>query len=544
MTRHQPIPGVVFQPHSHQGLQRGINQLVDAVRPTLGPCSRAVVVEHTLRTNAPEFLHSAGVISRRIVQLPDRDADMGAMFVRHVLWRVQEEIGDGTATAAVLFQAVYNRGLQYIAAGGNAMQLRRYLERGLREILAELDDLTMPIHGNASLTQLAESLCFDQALAPLLGEIFGIIGQDGQLDIRKAHGRTLDRQYVEGMHWPSSVFSPQMFTDQNRLRADLANAAILISDLALDDPRHLVPLIEMAVTQQVRTLLIIADKLSDPVVSLLLSANRDPERFQIIAVHTPGAGTVEQAEVLEDLAMVCGGRPLVTAAGDTLRGLEVADFGHARRAWCDRSFLGIIGGQGDARAFRRHVTRLRTAYTAADDANMRVKLQQRIGRLLGGAAILLTGGSTDSEITVREDLARKTVSLLRAALREGVLPGGGLALLACQRRLRRLLEASANSDEQFAYRILIRALEEPIRTIAANAGYEASTVVAQVNRAELGFGFDARSGQLVDMVQAGIFDVATAQKAAIRGAIAGATTALTVDTLIHKRNPESVAGHP
>jgi chaperonin GroEL len=544
MMLDQSPPRVVFQPRSHQGMQKGINQLVDVVRPTLGPCPRTVVVENTFHDKAPELLDSAGIITRRIIQLPDRDADVGAMLLRHVLWRVHDEVGDGTATAAVLFQAVYNRGLQYIAAGGNAMRLRRYLERGMQDILDELDRQTMRLEGQAQLTQLAESLCYDPPLARLLGEMFDIVGEYGQVDIRTGYGRQLERQYVEGMYWSSGVMSPRMYTDQVKLRADLADAALLISDLAIEDPRQLMPVIDASMEQRIQTLVIVAEKLSDNAMAFLLAASRDPERFRVVAMRTPGTGTVEHMIAMEDLAILTGGRPLISAAGDTLRQFKIAQLGHARRVWADRSYLGVIGGKGDARVLRRHIASLRAAYRAAAEPKQRESLQQRIGKLMGGSATLLIGGSTDSETTVREEQARKTAMLLRAALHEGVLPGGGMALLACRCRLRQRMEASEDLDEQTACRILLHALEEPIRTIATNAGHDAAAVMAQVDRAAPGWGFDARSGQIVDMAVEGIYDVAAAQKAAVRGAISGAATALTIDTVIHKRNPESVAGRP
>lgn len=540
----QSSPRIVFQPHTYHKIQQGINQLVDVVRPTLGPRPRAVAVENVFRDKTPELLDSAGLIARRIVQLPDRGADVGAMLLRHVLWRIYEEVGDGTATAAVLFQVIFNRGLRYIAAGGNAMQLRRYLEQGLQDILDELEYQTIRVEGQEQLTQLAESLCHDLPLANLLGEMFDIVGEYGQVDIRTGYGRQLERHYVEGMYWSSGVLSPRMFTDQVKLRADLSNAAVLISDLDMDDPRQLVPVIDAAMEQQIQTLVIVAEKMADNVIAFLLSASRDPEQFRVVAVRTPGAGIVEQMTAMEDLAVLSGGRPLLKAAGDTLRQFRVDQLGYARRVWADRSHLGIIGGKGDARLFRKHIANLRAAFKAADDPQRRAGLQQRIGKLMGGSATLLVGGSTDSETTVREGLARKTADLLRAALREGVLPGGGLALLACRCRLQQRLEATACLDERAAYRILLHALEEPIRTIATNAGYEAAAVMAQIKRAAPGYGFDARSGQIVNMAAAGISDVAAAQKAAIRGAISGAATALTVDTVIHKRKPESAAGRP
>lgn len=538
----QLIPGVVFQPRAYQGMQKGINQLVDVIRPTLGPRPRVVAVENTLRNNTPELLDKAGLITRRIIQLPDRDADMGAMLIRQILWRQHDEIGDGTAAAAVIFQTVYNRGVQYVAAGGNAIQLRRYLERGMHAIIDELDRLTIQIEGKARLAQLAESLCHDQALAKLLGEILDIVGEYGQVDVQSGYGRDLERQYVEGMYWSSGVLSPYMLTDQTKLRTDLPDAAILISDLEIDDPRQLMPVLDMALAQQLRKLVIIANKLSETSIALLLSASREPGQFQVIAVRTPGLGLIEQADAMEDLAILTGGRRLIQAAGDTLRGFKVEDLGRARRVWSDQKYLGIIGGKSNPHALRAHIANLRAVFKAAEDPQIRTRFRQRIGKLMGGSATLVIGGSTEIEMTARQDLARGTAELLRLALRDGVLPGGGVALLACRSRLAGMLKASSHLDEQMAYRILIHALEEPVRTIASNAGFDGGTVVAQIDRAEPGCGFDVRSGAIVDMAAAGIYDLAAAQKAAIRGAVAGAATALTVDILVHKRNPEAAVG--
>lgn len=543
MHRHS-IPGVVFQPRSRQGMQRGINQMVDALRPTLGPRPRVVAVENVFRDKTPEFLDKGGLIARRIIQLPDRDADMGAMLVRHVVSRVHEEIGDATATAAVLFQAVYNGGLRYISAGGNAVHLRRYLENGLHEILDELDRFTMRLEGKQQLAQLAESLCFDQSLATLLGEIFDIVGEYGQVEVRRGQGRDSERQYVEGMYWSSGIHSPHMLADQTKLRTDLTNTAMLISDLELDDPRALMRVLDLAVEHGIRTLLIVANKLSDSAIALLVAASRDAEKFQVIAARTPGSGTAEQAAAMQELSILTGGRPLLQAAGDTLRGLKIDDLGRARRAWVDRSYLGVIGGKGDPRVLRAHIANLRAAFKSTDDPQVRTKLQQRIGKLMGGSATLLIGGSTETEIAVREELARQTSDLLRAALREGVLPGGGLALLASRARIRSLLDASSDPDQQAAFRILLRVLEEPTRTIITNAGYDAGAVLGEVERAQEGCGFDVRRGAVVNMADAGIFDVAAAHKAAIRMAISGAATALTVDVLVHKKHPEQTPGRP
>src|SRR5919199_3556337 len=409
------IPGVVFQPRAYQGLQKGINQMVNLVRPTLGPRPRTVAVENVSREKMPEVLDNAGVITRRIIQLADRDADMGAMLIRHLLWRLHEEVGDGTATAAVLFQAVFNRGARYIASGGNAMHLRRNLECGMREILDELSHMTVHLEGKENLAHVAESLCFDPTLARLLGEIFDIVGEYGHIEIRTGPGRDLERQYIEGMYWSSNILSPYMLTDQAKLRTELHNAAILISDLELEDPRQLMPVIDLATEAKIPALLIIANSVSDSTIAFLLAASREPEKFQVIAAKTPGLGVIEQAAVMEDLAILTGGRALMKATGDTLRGLKIEDLGHARRVWSDRFYLGVIGGKGDPRRLRRHIADLRARFKAADDAEARSKLRQRIGKLIGGSAVLWIGGGAQTQRAAREGMGDRTPRLLRAA---------------------------------------------------------------------------------------------------------------------------------
>jgi chaperonin GroEL len=541
----QPLSGrVVFQPAAYEGLQRGINQIVDAVRPTLGPRPRVVAIEKVNREDMPELLDNAGVIARRIIQLPDRDADMGAMLVRHLLWRLHEQVGDGTATAAVLFQSVYNQGLRYLAAGGNAMQLRRSLEKGVAPILDELAGMAHQLQGKEQLSQLAESLCFDPPLAALLGEIFDIIGEHGELEIRQGPRQELERQYVEGMYWKSGIQSPYMLADQIRLRTDLQNAAILITDREIDDPRDLMPVLDLAMEAETQALLIVANKLSDSAIAFLLGASQEPEKFRAIAAKTPGLGTLEQATAMEDLAVLAGGRPLLRIAGDALRAVKVADLGHARRVWVTEDHLGVVGGKGDPRALRAHIASLRGALERAEDGDRRGKLQERIGKLLGGSATLWIGGASVVDKEAREEVARRTADAMRGALREGVLIGGGISLLRCRSRLRRLLAASVDEDERTAYGILLRALEEPIRTIVANAGYDGGEVMAGVGHAPSGWGFDVRSGQLVDMAEAGIFDVASVHRAAVQGAITAAALALTVDVLVHPTNPEVTVSAP
>jgi chaperonin GroEL len=529
---------VVFQPAAYRGMQRGINQIVKAVRPTLGPLPRVVAIDRVVDSQMPELLDSGGTIARRIIELSDRDADMGAMFVRQVLWRVHEQVGDGTATTAVLLQSIYNQGVRYIVSGGNAMLLRRYFEEGMRVILDELSGMTIPVAGKEKLAQVAESICYDPPLAKMLGEIFDIIGEYGQLDIRSGRSRELERKYIEGMYWDGGVLSREMITDHSKLRTEMQNAAILISDLAIADPRQLVSVLEMASQAGIRALLIVASKLSDSATALLLSASRERGEFQVTAVKTPGLTTTDQVGAMEDLGVLTGGRPLVKAAGDTLGRVKLEDLGRVRRAWADRNYLGIVGGKGDARALRAHIVTLRAAFGRATEADARDRLQKRIGKLMGGSATLWVGGATELEIKVRKEVAERTADALRGAVREGVLPGGGVSLLACRPALQHRLDQSTSSDERAAYRILIKAMEAPIRAILTNAGYDASEIMAEIKLADQDHGFDVRSGKVADMAQAGIWDAATVLRTAVHGAVASAALALTTDVLVHHKEPQ------
>lgn len=533
---------VVFQPAAYQGLQRGINQIVNAVRPTLGPLPRTVAFHQLVTNKMPELLTKGGVIARRIIQLPDRDEDMGAMLVRHLLCHLHEQFGDGTATAAVLLQSVYNQGVHYLASGGNAMRLRHYLEEGVQVILDELTSMTLHVEGKEQLAQIAQSICYDPPLAKMLGEIFDIIGEYGQLEIETIRGRELKREYTDGMFWESAgLFSREMITDHTRKLAEMENVAILISDLEIEDPRQLLPVMTMAAEAEIRSLLIISNKLSTSAISLLVT-NRDPEKFHAIAVKTPGITKEGEVEAIEDVAILTGGRPFLKATGETLENVKVQDLGRARRVWADHSRFGIVGGKGDPHALRKHMMSLRGLFGQTQDPEGRRKLQQRIGKVMGGVATLQVGGGSQVEIETRKELSEQAAGALRGAIRGGVLPGGGVALLACRPVLKRLVDQSTDPDEHAAYHILMGAMEAPARTIFTNAGYDASEVLAQVKLAGPGYGFDVVSRQVTNLAQKGIFDVATVQKAAVNGAVTTAAMALTIDVLVHHKEPEEVLG--
>jgi chaperonin GroEL len=536
MRRNQKV---VFQPGTYHSFRLGIDKIVDAIRPTLGPVPRQVAIAPRTRTDRPELLDSGGMIARRLLEFPDRSEDMGAMFVRHLIWRQYEQAGDGAATAAVLFQSLFNQGARYIAAGGNTQRLRLHLEAAMCHVLDDLDARRFHVEGKARLAGIAESICYDPPLAATLGEIFDIVGGFGRVDIRPGRSDAIEREYVEGMYWEQSgVLSRYMYTDEVRSRVELQDAAIVISDLEIHEPRDLAPLVLMAQQAGIRRLVLLVSHLADAAIPWVLAASKDLDKLHMIAVKTPEVHVDDQAAALEDLAVLAGGRPLLRAAGDSLRSIKPDHLGHARRVWADRNYLGIIGGKGDPRLLRRHLAQLKERFKVLDDDESRRRTEKRIGKLLGGSATLWVGGNADHHIEMRKELAERTATAMRGALREGVVAGGGVAMLQCRHSLRRMLEQTTDPDARAAYGCLIHALGEPFRTIVANAGYEPRSVLARDPHGEQGLGLDARTGAVVDVAAAGIFDAASVVSSAVRTAISGAALALTIDVLVHSKRRE------
>ncbi len=537
---HTPRRGderVIFMPRAGLAMQAGMNQIINLVRPTLGPLPRMVLNDLGLG-RLPELLDSGGVIARRVIQVADRDEDMGAMFARHMLWRQHQRCGDGTVTAGVIFQTIYNEGLRYLAEGGNPMLLRARLLAGAEIILAELQGMTTVLEGKQDLARLAETICYDAELAKILGEVFDIIGSYGRLEVRSGHARQVEREYIEGMYWDGGFFSREM-ADPLSVRANLENPAICMTNLNFDEPADLVPVLELALQNQIQTVLLTARSLTDRANAVLLAkANR--EKVRVVVVKLPGARIDEQLAALEDMARLTGGRPLLEEIGSQVSALRLEDFGRARKAWAEKDFFGISGGKGDKRQLRQHMQALRSAYEREEEADQRVRLRERIGRLMGGAATVHVGGPSPLEISARKELAERTAEAMRGAMIDGVLPGGGAALLACRPALLRRLEQAADDEERAACRILILALEEPARTIIHNAGFKPDKVMAQVDAAGPGAAFDVRSRRVQQMADAGIYDSAAVVRNAVLSAVNSAALGLTTEVLVHLKNPPQV----
>ena len=537
-------PGILFQPATYLMMQRGIDQIINAIRPTLGPLPRTVAIDPIATKNKrAEILDSGGTIARRIIQLKSRDEDVGAMFIRHVLCTLQEKAGDGTATAALLFQKLFSEGRRYIVNGGNAMILRRHFEAAIPLILAELDQMTQHLSGKKRLAGLAMTISHDPVLSQYLGEIFDIIGDFGRLEIRTGRGRELKREYVEGLWWDNGVLSREMIVDKTQMKTTFEDSYIFISDLAVEDPNDLVPLLNMCVQNGIKTLMLIVASLSDRAMGLLLS-KQNQALVQVMAVRSPAVAMDVRIDSLQDIAVLTGGTVLSKAAGYTLQGVRLEHLGRARRIWGGANGFGVIGGRGDARTVRAHVTALRNSYNAAKDNEGRKKILTRFGKLMGGSATLWIGANSPLEVEALKELAECTSEAMRGAIREGVVPGGGVALLDCRRVLRKAIEGEFDLEKVAAYRILIKALEAPFRTILQNAGFDLDDIVPLVNQAGAGYGYDVINRKVVNMADAEIFDAASVVRAGLHAAFSGAGLALSTDVIIHRKNPPDSSATP
>jgi chaperonin GroEL len=533
-------PGVVFQPQVHDKLQRGIRKMVSAIRPTLGPISGGVAIDHLNKTKAmPEFLDDGGLIARRIIELSNRDEDMGAMLVRSMVVRQHQRVGDGTATAAVLFEAIFNAGLRYIAAGGNAMLLRRHLEHAIPLLWEALDQMKFPLKGQAALTAMARSLCHDDTMAQLLGEAFELLGAYGRLEIREDYGRVLRHEGVEGTYYYTGLFSRSLLPEGSAGTVTFENPAIFLCDFEVEDHHELFPVMKTAYDAGVKALVIIARNLSEKAISLL-AANNNMDKFKVMAVKLPGLNPEERMAALEDLRVLTGATTFLSVAGASLENVTENHFGHARRVWADLRAFGLVGGRGNSRQLREHIRTLKAQYHSARDTAEGKPIQERIGNLMGQSVTFWVGGFTEPEINTRKNLAERTALALRAAIQDGVVAGGGIALLQCRNVLERRWALAEDIDERAAYRILIEALAVPARTMFRNAGYDPSEVFAALSHEAPGIGFDVVANRMVDPCEAGILDSALVLKTSVRNAISTAALALTIDSLVHLAKPELI----
>lgn len=530
-----PRPQVIHQPRTQRALRRGITTLVNAVAPTLGPTPRHSIAENQSKF---ELLDDGGLIARRIIALPEPEDDVGAMLLRQALWQVRQHVGDGVATTAVLYERIYSEGLRFIAAGADPMRLRKALMTLLPLVSQRLLTDARPLRGEDELKALARSVCYDERMAEVLGEVIHTIGSYGQVDIRAGHGRGMEYNYVDGSYWRGGLQSKEMLRGFQRGVAEMPDAAILITDMDIKEPRELVPLMTLALRRGIQKLLLIVASISETGLSVVLD-ERLKDKIQTLVVKIDAYHPGDLSLAQQDIALLTGAKPLLQKAGDSLDNVRQDDFGRARWVWADESNFGFASGKGDPIQLRESVRSLRAAYARAADDEDKRRLLERLGRLNGGLATVYVGGIAEDEIRGRKDSAERTLRALRRAADLGVIPGGGVALLNCRDPLLMEADEQAEMEERCARLILAAAAEAPIRQLLGNAGHDPGEVLARLRHCEAD-GFDALRGEIVDVAEAGILDVAQVQVEALRRAVSSAALALTIDALVLHREPETM----
>jgi chaperonin GroEL len=513
-------------------LLHGVDQMAALLRPTLGPLPRSVAIARLAGSSPPEVLDSAATIARRTLQLADPFANMGAMIVRHLAWRVFEQAGDGAATAAVLAQALLHEAARYLAGGANPVGLERGIRRGLPLVVAELRRQARPVELPSEIAALVAGTVREPALAELIGEAAEAVGPDGAILVEDTSAATTSCEYQDGVRWNEGYVSHFLLPD-GETSVRLFAPRVFLTDHLLERAEQLLPALEACLAAGDRGLLVVAPEIRDSAVGLLVLNRQRKVLDGAVAVRAPAFGT-QRTRILEDLAVITGGRCLLEERQERLTEVSDQHLGRARQAWATRTAFGVLGGKGDRVAIRQRIAAARLELGAADDLYTREKIKERIGKLAGAVAIIRVGAPTSAaqeELKVRIEAAVKSA---QAALGEGVVPGGGAALLACQPALAQL---AASGDEALGLRALSRALAEPLRTIARNAGLEAGLLVEETSRRGEPWVFDVVRREWVDARQAGLVDPLAVVLTALETSVSAAATALSAEVLIQRKEP-------
>lgn len=539
MSAYFQRPSVVFQPN----LIDGINAIANVVKPTLGPFPRYVGLEGTMRDRPPELLDDAGTIGRRIVQIADPTADAGAMMLRHALWRMHEQCGDGAATMAVIAQALMSEATKAVAAGAHPALVRQGIGQGVEQAIQSLHGQAIRLpggkRGREMLAALATSLCHDEEMRGVLVEIVDIMGADGAIHVVNNDGRRIDREYVEGALWESPWLTTGFATDAAQKISRISDAAVVLLDGKLDSAVNVLEGLKRLYGLGHRNIVIIAGDVADEAKGILIQAKLSG-MFQILPIKAPGFDA-KRAMALQDLAALTGARVLF-GDGVSFANVTAEDVGEARRAWATSKQFGIIGGRRDPIALRSSIAAVRKKIDETQDLAEIAELRLRLGRLSGGLAIMRVGAVTSKVQEERKEQAVRLSRALQMAANRGIVAGGGAALLKASETLHSNGKDHVHDDVAFGIRCVARALVAPLATIVSNAGYDPSETIGPLRvalrQSSSGYcGFDVRSGNVVDMMAAGILDSAEVIERALRIAGSLAAMAITTDAVVLHRKP-------
>ena len=532
---------IIFGEDSRHAILAGVNKLANVVKVTLGPKGRNVVLEK--KFGAPTITKD-GVTVAKEIELEDKSENLGAQMVREVASKTSDVAGDGTTTATVLAQAIYREGAKSVAAGANPMAVKRGIEKAAAKAIERIKEISKPVEGKAVSQVAAVSANNDQAIGKTIAEAMEKVGKDGVITVEEGKGMETELEVVEGMQFDRGYLSPYFVTDQERMECVLEDALILVHEKKISNMKDLLPLLEQIAGAR-RPLLIVTEDLEGEALATLV-VNTLRGTLSAAAVKAPGFGDRRKA-MLDDIAILTGARAIMEETGIKLDGVKIEDLGRVKRVVVDKDNTTLVEGAGKKEAIEGRVKQLRTQVEDTTSDYDREKLQERLAKLVGGVAVIKVGAATETEMKEKKARVEDAMHATRAAVEEGIVPGGGVALL-------RAAEALADfklddHDEQIGIKIVRRALEEPLRWIAQNAGHEGAIIVEKVRaNKEANYGFNAQTEKYEDLVKAGVIDPAKVTRTALQNAasIAGLmlTTEATVSEIPEKRKPAAAPpGH-
>jgi chaperonin GroEL len=524
---------LLFNEDARRALERGVNVLADAVKVTLGPKGRYVVLDK--KFGAPTITNDGVTIAREI-EVEDVFENQGAQLVREVATSTNEAAGDGTTTATVLAQAIVREGLKNVAAGANPMGLKRGIEAAVETVTEDLKKQSKEISGKEEIARVATISSREREIGDHIADAIEKVGKDGVVNVEEGQGLGLELEFTEGMQFDKGYLSPYMVTDAERMEAVLEDPYVLIANQKIGAVKDLLPVLEQVI-QAGRPLLIVAEDVEGESLATIV-VNKLRGTFQAVAVKAPGFGD-RRKRMLEDIAILTGGEVITEEMGLKLENTKLSQLGHARRIVIDKDSTTIIDGAGETDAIKGRIKQLKAEIENTDSDFDREKLQERLAKLSGGVAVIKVGASTETEMKEKKHRVEDALEATRAALEEGIVPGGGVALLNTVAAIK--LDGF-EGDERTGAHIIVRSLEEPIRQLADNAGLEGSIVVDKIRTGTKGRGLNVETGEYEDLIKAGIIDPTKVTRLAIQNAASIAKNILTTEAIVAEVPEKTPAG--
>ena len=519
---------------ARKALEEGVDAVANAVKVTLGPKGRYVVLDK--KFGAPTITNDGVTIAREI-EVEDVFENQGAQLVREVATATNDVAGDGTTTATVLAQAIVRQGLKNVAAGANPLALKRGIEKAVDEVVKNIASQSKEVSGKDQIARVATISAGDEEIGDVIADAIEKVGKDGVVNVEEGQTFGMDLEFTEGMQFDKGYISPYMVTDQDRMEAVLEDPYILIANQKIGSVRDVLPVLEQVI-QSGKPILIIAEDVEGESLATLV-VNKLRGTFTGVAVKAPGFGD-RRKRMLEDIAILTGGEVITEEMGLKLENTQLSQLGRARRVVVAKDTTTVVDGAGNAEAIKGRINQIKAEIENTDSDFDREKLQERLAKLSGGVAVVKVGAATETEMKEKKHRVEDALQATRAALEEGIVPGGGVALLQAFSAVK--VDDIEDEDQKTGARIVLRALEEPLRQLAENAGLEGSVVVNDVRKAKKGQGLNAATNEIVDLVAAGIIDPAMVTRSALQNAASIAKNILTTEAIVAEAPEKEGAG--